>query len=434
VICAALLTTAGLGRHAILLWSWPTDRPLAIAWTMAFAFASLQWLLSWRDRPWVVTGRDDARLARLRVTVSVPVYNEDPAVLDRSIWALACQDRPPQRIDIVDDGSTIAYPALREHWEGWHGHTEIRWIRQPNAGKKQAQAVTFTSDAQADIFVTVDSDTALERSAIAEGLKPFATRSVMSVAGVELAFNSRVNWLTRTVSARSLVFQVIACGAQSSFGDILVNRGAYALYRAHVLRAVVPAYLGETFLGHPVKLGDDAALTLFARGRGRAVQQSSAFALTMYPETISHHLRQWLRWMRGSTIRNCWRMRYLPATSYGWWFTVIGTYLFLASSALPLLIAVTWPLSEQFAEYGALTMFAWSYLMGLRILAVRRSDEGWLCRAGSVLAFPAAVIWSTLVLRPVRLYGMVTCLRQGWKTRAKGAEVTIAPARDRVPA
>jgi hyaluronan synthase len=99
-----------------------------------------------------------------------------------------------------------------------------------------------------------------------------------------------------------------------------------------------------------------------------------------------------------------------------------------------LLIAVTWPLSEQFAEYGALTMFAWSYLMGLRILAVRRSDEGWLCRAGSVLAFPAAVIWSTLVLRPVRLYGMVTCLRQGWKTRAKGAEVTIAPARDRVPA
>ena len=98
------------------------------------------------------------------------------------------------------------------------------------------------------------------------------------------------------------MFQTIACATQSLFGDVLVSRGAFALYRAEMIREIVDSYTGETFLGHPVKLGDDAALTLFARGRGRAVQQSSAFALTMYPETLWHHLRQWCRWMRGSTI------------------------------------------------------------------------------------------------------------------------------------
>ncbi len=109
-----------------------------------------------------------------------------------------------------------------------------------------------------------------------------------------------------------------------------------------MIRDIVPAYLEETFLGlGPVLLGDDAALTLFARGRGKAVQQPTAFALTMYPETLSHHFRQWIRWMRGSTIRNCWRVRYLPLTSWGWWFTVLGVQLFLASVFLPVVAGVS---------------------------------------------------------------------------------------------
>jgi hyaluronan synthase len=274
--------------------------------------------------------------------------------------------------------------------------------------------------------VTVDSDTALERHAIKEGLKPFANPDVMSVAGIELAFNSAVNWLTRTVSARSIFFQVVACGTQSSFGDMLVNRGAFALYRASLIRDIMPAYLGETFMGRPVRLGDDAALTLFARGRGRAVQQSSAFALTMYPETLSHHIRQWIRWMRGSTIRNCWRLRYLPVRSYGWWFTAIGIQLFLASSIVPVMIVVTWPASATFT-WGAITaMVGWAYLTGLRIPAVRRSDEGWWYRLGSLVCYAPAMLWGMFVLRPLRFWGIATCLRQDWTTRTDGVEIGIA--------
>lgn len=430
VTVAFLICGAGLTRHVVAVWDFTHYRALMTAWTLAFAFSGLQWLLAWRDRPWTVSRAQRARLDRLRVTANIPIYNEDPELVDRTLYALMRQTRPLNRIDLVDDGSTIGYEHLRAHWEGiWPNGTEVRWVRQRNGGKKHAQASTFVSDPEAHIFVTIDSDTALCANAIEEGLKPFAHRTVMSVAGIELAFNSAVNWLTRTVSARSLFFQLVACGAQSATGDILVNRGAYALYRADLIRDIVPAYLEETFLGMPVRLGDDAALTLFARGRGRAVQQSTAFALTMYPEKLSHHFRQWIRWMRGSTIRNCWRVRYLPVWSYGWWFTVIGIYMFLASTAVPVLIAATWPASANFSEGALAAMLIWAYLTALRILAVRRSDETWAYRLGTLMCYAPAMLWSAVLLRPLRIWGILTYRRQGWTTRTEGAEVAIAAER-----
>ena len=41
------------------------------------------------------------------------------------------------------------------------------------------------------------------------------------------------------------------------------------------------------------------------------------------------------------------------------------------------------------------------------------------------------MLWAAFVLRPLRFYGIATFLRQGWKTRAGGAEVALAPAGER---
>jgi hyaluronan synthase len=431
VIGALLITAAALARHLYFLaLTYRSYRLLMVIWTLSLAFITAQWVLSWRDRPWIVRPAQQRRLDSLRVVVNIPLYNEDPALMDRCLWALVNQSRPPQRIDVVDDGSTTDYSGLREHWQGWHGSTEVSWTRQRNGGKKHAQVATFRSDEAANIFVTIDSDTCLEHNALEEGLKPFARRDVMSVAGVALALNSNVSWLTRTVSARDLFFQLVARGTQSSFGDVLVNSGAFALYRAEIIRQIIPAYVNETFFGHRVKLGDDATLTLFARGAGRAVQQPTAFAFTMNPEKLSHHFRQWIRWMRGATIRNCWRIRYLPVLSWGWLSVVLGIYSFMTSLAVPVLIVVQWPATAKFAEEALVAMTIWSYLTALRIIAVRRSDENWAYRFGTWLSYMPGAIWGLVLLRPLRLYGLATCLRQGWTTRVEGAEVLATPRRE----
>jgi hyaluronan synthase len=409
----------GITRHADLYLIFRDDRLLMGTLTAVFILTLAQWIMSMFERPYQVTPAQQQRLNRLQVTVNLPVYNEDPVLLDRALYALFTQTRLPGRVEVVDDGSTTDYTALRDYWAlNCPDGVTFSWVRQENRGKKRAQARTFGRYGDADIFVTLDSDTALERRALEEGLKPFASRRVQSVAGLELAFNHGKNWLTRLHSARCVIWQMLSCSAQSALGDVLVNRGTFALYRAPVIRDNLRAYLDETFFGHPVYLGDDAALTLFARGRGRAVQQPTAVQFAMYPETLSHHFRQWTRWMRGSTIRTFWRIRYLPLTSYGWWFTVLNLWTYVAGLATVAVCLALWPGSRFFVGTMALASSGWSYGLAIRMLAVVRSDQGWGTRIGSFLMAPVVTAWSVAVLRPLRLYGIVTCLQQGWVTRS----------------
>lgn len=410
----------GASRRAEFFLIYRSEPTLMTIWTILFLFAAVQGILAWFERPYTVKRRDRARLDGLRVTVNVPVYNEDPALLDRALYALARQTRLPDCVSVVDDGSKQDYAEVRDWWLAyWPTCSELRWERQANRGKKYAQAATFANDPRADIFVTIDSDTALAVNAIEEGLKPFADPRVQSVAGLELPMNLRRNWITWLNGVRSVIWQLVSCSAQSVVGDVLVNRGTYALYRAEVIRDNLRAYVEEQFFGHHVYLGDDAALTLFARGRGRAVQQPSAVQFAMYPESLSHHLRQWVRWMRGLTVRTFWRVRYLPVWSYGWWFTVLSLWGFFASTAALLSVAVLWPGSRAYLVTAVTASAGWAWLMALRVFCVARSDERWWVRLMMFLLAPVAGVWVAFVLRWLRIHGIFTCTKDGWNTRQK---------------
>jgi hyaluronan synthase len=128
--------------------------------------------------------------------------------------------------------------------------------------------------------------------------------------------------------------------------------------------------------------------------------------------------------MRGSTIRNCWRLRYLPLWSFGWWFTFLGVWFFVASAAVTIMIVLDWPASTTFAESGGIAMIAWAYLMALRTLCVHRSDEGLAFRLSTALLYPAAMLWASFVLRPLRFWGIATYQKQGWTTR-RNVEITL---------
>jgi hyaluronan synthase len=407
-------------RHMWFIVSWHSYQDLTIIWMMYFAMTGGQWLISWLERPVAVDLEEQVQLDRMRVTVSVPVYNEDPEVLDRVLYSLFRQTRLPDRVHVVDDGSSVDYEDVRKWWTLHHPtRVKFSWERQANAGKKLAQARTFRDD-PADVFVTLDSDTVLEERALDEGLKPFAESRVQSVAGLELAWNYDRNILTRINSTRQLVWQLVTCSAQSvAGGNVLINRGTYALYRGQLVRDVLPAYVGETFWGRQIKLGDDTFLTTMALCRGRAVQQPSAVCLTMYPETLSHHLRQWTRWMRGTTLRTFWRARYLRVTSWGWIYSVLSLWWFLASMTITVVLAASWPISATYTQAMLGAGLLWAWAMGSRLLIVRRSDQTFLGRLGAAALAPAAAFWVTIVLRFVRVYGTLTFLQQGWKTRSQ---------------
>ena len=278
----------------------------------------------------------------------IPCYNEDPALLARVLESCRWQTRQPYAVVVTDDGSTVSNAEVQA------ACPDVIWLRTVNRGKKHAQSEGFREVPWADIFLAIDSDSALERRAIEEGLKPFAYPRVQSVAAVEMALNWRKNILTRATAARSLAFQLFAMSSQSvAGGSVPICPGAASFYRASLIWKVLPSYLGGTFCGQPCILGDDTMLTFFALMNGRAIQQPTAFCFPAYPETLSHHLRQWVRWMRASTIRQIWRLRYLPFRSYGCWFSVWQLGAFTAGVAATALIVIAWSASESLAV-GAL--------------------------------------------------------------------------------
>jgi hyaluronan synthase len=218
----------------------------------------------------------------------------------------------------------------------------------------------------------------------------------------------------------------------SAMGSVIVNSGPLAAYRAAVIRDNLDSYLNETFLGRPVGFSDDSMLTLYALLRGRTVQQPTAVVFTAMPEKTSHLLRMYCRWMRGSTIRSIWRLRYLPLNRAAYWLHLMRWFQMALST-----VVLGWLLVVEPFGYGnrppasfAVVPFLIGWAQGLRYLSIARSDESFGSRVVTWLLMPLAVVWAWTVLRAMRWYGMVTCAKTGWGTRQNGAEVSLGGASD----
>ena len=105
IIFVGLVFLGLLIHHLDIVAAHHGDGLLVDIWTATFAISMVQLALAWRDTPRTVTPVQQRRLDRLSITVNIPVYNEDPQLLDRAIFALFSQTRLPDRIQVVDDGS-----------------------------------------------------------------------------------------------------------------------------------------------------------------------------------------------------------------------------------------------------------------------------------------------------------------------------------------
>jgi len=404
----------------------------------AFAFGILAWqtLLYCLEKPYTVTPRQQNELNTVRVIVNVPVCNEDVSALKLCLVSLVRQSRRPDLIHVVVNGpNRIDYAAVREETQNIakNGNVDLIWSEQTIAGKRQAQAATVRRFLKAsDIFLSIDSDSCLDQEAIVEGLKPFAKPRIMSVAGVVLTINNRAKLLTRLSGLWFTTGQLVDRSSFSAFGAVLVNSGAIAFYRGSLMIDNLDGYVNETFFGRPVEFSDDSLLTIYALRAGRAVQQPSSFAFTLMPETMSHHLRQQVRWMRGAFIRSWWRFRYLSLRDYAFWGHLMGWWQLFLSSVVCTYLFVVLPITHHislfpYMLYLIMIPILVAYGQALRFLAVTRSDESWGYRLCTFSMEIIPALWAYFVLRFVRYYSIVTCLKTGWGTR-QNVEVGMAKA------
>lgn len=429
-----LAAAAWAGHHALQAFArdGQTQSRLTAVWISLFLIFLLQTFMYHLERPRQLTTRMARQLDEMHVSVLVPVYNEDPGYLKLGLESFLRQTRRPDSVHIVDDGSTTGdYADVRAWWEvaAFRAGVRTTWQRVPNGGKRHAQAHAVRVSGEADIYITCDSDSCFAPQAVEQALLPFSRPRVQSVAGIVIATNNRANWLVRITDLWFVVCQLVDRSGQSAVGAVMVNSGPLAAYRAAVIRDNLDGYLNETFMGRAVNFSDDSMLTLYAQERGLTVQQPSAICFTAMPEKWSHFNRMYLRWMRGSTIRSIWRMRYLSPARPAFWLHTMRWIQMVLTQMVTVWMLLIEPL--VYRNMPPTTMLIVPFLIGwaqgLRYLSIIRSDERIRSRLVTWLAMPGAIVLAWTLLRWLRWYGIVTCAKTGWGTRQNGAEVSLTP-------
>lgn len=260
--------------------------------TVLLVFRTLLWF-TYRSHP-PATER-----SALRMTVVVPAYNEG-AMVGLAIDSLANADYPRDRLEIivVDDGSTDDTWEHIQRAAARHGE-RIRTVRlDRNGGKRAALAAGFRLGT-GEIFVTVDSDSAVAPNALLALAGPFASERIGVVAGKILVYNRREGIIPRMLHVRFMLSFDFLRAYQSTFGTVYCSPGALSAYRASAVKAVLEPWLKQSFLGSLATIGEDRALTNDIMRLGYdSVYQRDAIVFTVVPTTYKQLYRMLLRWNR----------------------------------------------------------------------------------------------------------------------------------------
>jgi hyaluronan synthase/N-acetylglucosaminyltransferase len=344
-----------------------------------------------------------------RVTVVVPAYNEDPALLHRCLLSIDRQDYPEIEAIVVDDGSLNVEEQLPVHDEFSRGR--FRVVLQPdNTGKRNCQSVVF-EHALGDVVVTVDSDTVLAPDAIRKIVRRFEDPKIGAVTGMVEAINLRQNLLTRLIGYRYWTAFNQERAAQSYFGVVMCASGPFSAYRRSIIDQVREAYINQRFLGRHCTFGDDRHLTNLVLGLGYdVVYDEQAVASTRVPSRIRTYLRQQNRWNKSFYREILWTAKFVqkrnPYMGLDLGLQTIMPFALLVALGLTVDAAVIDPSSLW--RYGAIVAGI-GFLRALYGL-LRTHKLGFLL-------FTLYGFIHVFLLIPVRLYALATIGRQGWGTR-----------------
>ena len=237
--------------------------------------------------------------------VVIPAYNEGSHVYDTVKSVIAC-DYDPKKLHliVVDDGSTDdtrrwIEKAVAEFPQQVRAIYKVR-----NAGKKHALCDAFRSSS-AEIIVSIDSDSVIEKDGITKIVMPFKDKKIGSVAGNIRVNNTADGFIPQMMDTVLVFCYEFIRSSQSRFGTVMCAAGAFSAYRREAVMPVLDDWLEQRFLGAYTTIGEDRALTsLLLRSEWNVVFQSTALAYTKMPSKYTKVCQMMLRWMRGDIREN----------------------------------------------------------------------------------------------------------------------------------
>ncbi|MFJ4618970.1 bifunctional polysaccharide deacetylase/glycosyltransferase family 2 protein [Streptomyces sp. NPDC088812] len=231
------------------------------------------------------------------VSVIVPAYNEKECIAN-TLESLARSTHPIE-ILVVDDGSTDGTSEIARAAADKLGMTNVRVIRQENAGKPAALNNGVRS-ASYDIVVMMDGDTVFEPEAVHQLVQPFADPKVGAVAG-----NAKVGNRNTIIGAWQHIEYVMGFNLDRRMYDLLrcmpTIPGAIGAFRRDAVLEV--GGMSED------TLAEDTDITIAMHRAGwNVVYQEHAIAWTEAPGSLKQLWSQRYRWSYG-TMQALWKHR-----------------------------------------------------------------------------------------------------------------------------
>lgn len=353
-------------------------------------------------REWVSTNYSSS--------VIVPVYKENPAILNQCINSILHQNGAIEVI-IVDDGSPNRQELVNQVYSRLDNKCKVIYLPE-NVGKRRAQKAAFDI-ATGEFFVTVDSDTILhDNLAITKLMSRLTDPTVGAVSGRVAVENKQRNVLTRLINWRYWMAFNQERAAQSLFGVVMCCSGPFSAYRATIVKQVAEEYVSQKFLGQECTFGDDRHLTnLILKNNYRVVYDHLAVAYTHVPEDIKTYSKQQLRWNKSFYREMLWTARFIHRKSF-----YLG-YDLLMQAVLPLFLLAALIITIVLAFVGTWHVLIW-YSATIIFMGLLRALYATIkTRDPQALIFSFYGLLHVFLLLPIRLYALANLRTTHWGTR-----------------
>jgi len=380
---------------------WHEYLPIALAGLVVWGLWLYRVILSKRSRP-VVNSFSTT------TSVVVPSFHEDPDILMRCLDTWLAQN-PTEIIIVLDVRDTEAYERVSAL-----GIPAVRPILFRHAGKRSALSRGIR-EATGEVLVLVDSDTSWQPGLLASVQMPFADPLVGGVGTQQNVFQRESSIWRRIADWMINLRYYNYVPAMGAAGAVACLSGRTAAYRRSVVVPLLPNLEDEFFLGRRCIAGDDGRLTWLVLGAGfKTVHQSSARALSMFPNTLSAFIKQRVRWSRNSY--RC----YLTAIHKGWLWQVpfVTKVTVLQILLTPITMGVT--MGYLLLSRLELTSTGIAFAIGWMLLGRGIRGISHLKRhPGEIFLLPLVAVMVIIVALPVKTYALLTMNKQGWLTRSE---------------
>lgn len=221
----------------------------------------------------------------------VPVYNENPNVLQEVLSALKKQ---------VNQLIVVADKPTKEHTQIIKEYADDYVFNENKSGKRNALNQGLTK-VKYEITLLVDSDAVLSVGAVKQILKAFSKNNVGLVQGRTFIKNDSKSKFSILMGKLTENSRDVVCRALSP--HLIVADGRFQAIKTDVFKQIAPKCVSDTFLGRKMLTGDDRQRTRLVHKLGfESIYQSMATCTTIAQPTFKLFIKQQLRWMRSGYI------------------------------------------------------------------------------------------------------------------------------------